>query len=539
MIGKNVVKAQWRNRFFVFCLVGLILLPIFLILYKIYWLNFSISSLIPATEYEVNVSIQIDGHGDDIRINTYLPANDHRQKIENEANNSGEFDLQIEQEGKNRLLTWRHTAVQGRQILQYRYHVRAKGVRYQIPNSLLIPDSYPNELQIYLKEEKGIQSNSPLIAAELKNIFPEKEKNIYFVVNAIHRHLQDNFKNRNFSGFTDALTALKLKEASCNGKGRLFVAMARKMNIPARLVGGLILKNGTKKTSHQWVELFINGFWVPFDTINDHFAELPENFLTLYYGDKVLFKHSANINFKYFFKTIKRFVPRSETQKALQESNWSIANLYNVFERIGISQNLLKIILMIPLGALVTVFFRNVVGLETFGTFLPALIAAAARETGLFWGLIGFVIIILSVSFLRRLMDWMQLLHSPKMAIMLTFVVLIMLFITLLGVEAGLFELAHMSLFPIAILAITAERFAIIEEEQGWWDVSKITTSTLFVISACYVVMDSLFLQTLILAYPETLLLVIALNLWLGRWVGMRIMELIRFRRLIFNKELS
>jgi hypothetical protein len=206
-----------------------------------------------------------------------------------------------------------------------------------------------------------------------------------------------------------------------------------------------------------------------------------------------------------------------------------------LFERVGISQNLLKILLMIPFGALVVVIARNVIGLETFGTFLPALIASAARETGLLWGLIGFIMILLTVSLLRRLLDWFQLLHSPKMAIMLTTVVIIMLLTTIVGVNAGLIELAHLTLFPIAIMAITAERFAIIEVEQGWKKAITITFTTMLVISASYAFMDSLFLQSMTLAFPELLFVIVALYLWLGKWTGMRVMEFFRFRKLIFG----
>jgi len=56
------------------------------------------------------------------------------------------------------------------------------------------------------------------------------------------------------------------------------------------------------------------------------------------------------------------------------------------------------------------------------------------------------------------------------------------------------------------------------------------------VIAGCYVIMDSLFLQSVTLAFPEVLMLVIALNLWLGKWIGLRFSEFIRFRHLIFKE---
>jgi hypothetical protein len=121
------------------------------------------------------------------------------------------------------------------------------------------------------------------------------------------------------------------------------------------------------------------------------------------------------------------------------------------------------------------------------------------------------------------------------MAIMLTVVVITMLLTTMVAVQTSYLDLAHVSLFPIAILAITAERFAIIQEEQGFLKALRISFFTAVVIMAAYAVMSSLFMQSLFIAFPELLFFLIALNLWLGKWVGMRLSELIRFRKLIFK----
>lgn len=509
--------------------------PFAIMAYKLYALNYPLASLIPVVSYTVDIAQQVDGHGDDISLQTYLPQSNDRQTISSEVNSSGVFAVSLQSDIDNRTAVWKSDEVHGSHIVRYTMDVQTRRVIYRIPATLEIPKSYPPEFRAYLVAEPGVQMDDPLIAETVNKILPAGNSSLLGVLTAIHRHLQDNFKNKNFSGYTDALTALKLGEASCNGKGRLFVAMARKLNIPARLVGGLILNPGTKRVSHQWVEVYVNGHWVPFDTINDHFAEIPANFLRLYTGDLVLFTHTANVNYQYRFRVTKRLVPRLGVKESVYSTGFNMFSLYGTFDRIGISQNLLKIILMIPLGALVTVIFRNVVGLETFGTFLPALIATAARETGLFWGLVGFVSIILISSVVRRGLDWLQLLHSPKMAVMLTTVVIVMLAMTSAGAHFGLFDLAHVSLFPIAILAITSERFSIIETEQGLRKASEITLTTIVVIAAAYAVMNSLFLQSLILAFPELLLVVVALNLWLGKWIGMRVVEIFRFRKLVFG----
>ena len=530
MITNNPTR---RRTVYILLTVLLMLLPLGAITYKLTALDYSLDSLFPAISYQVDINMQATGHGQDIQIKTYLPQSDVRQTISNEENSSPGFNYTLQTDAMNRLATWQADNAEGHYAIRSTFSVRARHFQYRIPRDLPLPTTPPEGMQEYLKQEPGIQVNDPMITGLLQKLFPMGTPTFYQAVFTIHRHLQDRFANRKFSGYTDALTALKLGEASCNGKSRLFVALARKLNIPARLVGGLIMASGSKRISHQWVELYINGYWVPFDTINDHFAEIPAHYLTLYYGDRVLFTHSSNINFKYQFNMRKQLVPKWEMRESLGDSAFNIFNVYTLFNKIGISQNLLKILLMIPVGALVVVIFRNIIGIETFGTFLPALIAAASRDTGLLWGIFGFIIIILTVSVLRKLLDWLQLLHSPKMAILLTSVVAMILAMTVTSVNLGMLELAHITLFPIAIMAITAERFAIIESEQGFGKAMKITLSTIIVIAAAYAVMDSLFLQSIILAFPETLLIIIALNLWLGRWIGMRVSEYARFHHLL------
>ncbi|WP_345976905.1 7TM domain-containing protein [Sulfurimonas sp. HSL3-7] len=518
-------------------LLLLVATTFFVMSYKLFFLDYRFADLIPTVGYDVEVNLQVSGHGDAISLSTYLPVSSTHQSISDERSAPDLFTTEIAVEGLNRIVSWKAPSVSGTHIIRYSYFVEPEHSIYLLEKGMPI-QKVPAYLQRYLEPEEGIQVNDPLIEETIHRLFGDKKPKTYEALRTIHDYLQNEFENRNFSGYTDALTALKLQEASCNGKSRLFVALTRRLGLPSRLVGGLILHQGSKKTSHQWVEVYVLGHWIPFDTVNNNFAEIPKNYLRLYYGDKVLFKHSPNVNFQYMFHVTKKLVPRKELKAAMYASPLNAFNLYKIFESIGISQNLLKIILMIPLGALVVVIFRNVIGLETFGTFLPALIATAARETGLWWGLLGFMFIILLAAGVRKVLDHMQLLHSPKMAIMLTIVVIAMLLMTIFAVQSSLFDLAHISLFPIAILAITAERFAIVHEEQGLVKALRISFFTLIVIIAAYVVMSSLFMQSLIIAFPELLLFLIVLNLWLGKWVGMRLSEFIRFRKLLFKERL-
>jgi hypothetical protein len=50
------------------------------------------------------------------------------------------------------------------------------------------------------------------------------------------------------------------------------------------------------------------------------------------------------------------------------------------------TQAVYGVLLMMPIGALVIVILRNLVGITTFGTFMPVLMALAFRETQLLGG---------------------------------------------------------------------------------------------------------------------------------------------------------
>ena len=140
---------------------------------------------------------------------------------------------------------------------------------------------------------------------------------------------------------------------------------------------------------------------------------------------------------------------------------------------------------------------------------------------------------VLSDPLARAAVQGLGLLHSPTLAILLAAVTLTMLGLSLLAERFELTKLTHISLFPIAVLALSAEKFYLTLSDEGIWPAAKGLLGTMLVIVACYAVMASLALRVLMIAFPEVLLLVVAANVYLGRWTGLRISEYWRFRRLL------
>jgi len=492
----------------------------------------SLADMRPQVEYLFQLQMSMDLSGQRASVRSYLPSSDDVQTIQVERVEHGAFSYEPIARDGNRVGVWTADGVSGHEIASYQAQVRIRQTDYRIPPGIGLPHSYPAEIARYLEASDQIQSDAPAIRS-LADSLTAPAGDVLSRTRAIYDFVLNEIQNSEYENTLDAVTTLKWGEAFCGGKSRLLAALFRAGNIPARMVGGVIMRSGSKRVSHAWVEAWINGVWVPFDPLNDHFAERPGNYLVLYRGDHALITRTSNSNFRYVFNTKKW---RTSPEEALTPESASIFNTYllwNLFREAHISLNLLRILLVLPIGVVVIVLFRNVVGIATFGTFMPALIAAAFRDTGLVWGTTLFFVVLIVGLTVRAFLERMQLLQTPRLAIVLTFVMFFMLVIAYAGVRGGVLEAARVSMFPIAILTVTVENAFVRMQDRGVVDTARILFGTLLVVWAAYLVMDNYFIQAIVFAFPELLLAILAVYLVVGRWVGLRFFELYRFRRLL------
>jgi len=317
-----------------------------------------------------------------------------------------------------------------------------------------------------------------------------------------------------------AAEVLDKNSASCNGKSRLFVAMCRSLDIPSRVVGGIILDNTKKKTSHLWTELNLNNEWIPFDQLNGHYASLPANYLEIYKGDEFLIRRSSDMQFDYFFTT---------SQIVDDGSLLAQFNMFYIAEKSGLSIDVLALLMLLPIGALFVGIFRNVIGLKTFGVFLPVLIAISFLSTGVVFGLLAFIGVIVLISLMHYpLMSW-GVLHVPKLVIMLIGVVFLLILLLFFGVKVEIASVGGLTFFPIVILTVSAEKYARIVVEEGLINATKILFQTLIVTLFCYMIIQSNLIFMLLMNYHELLLIMAVIELKLGKWIGIRISEYKRF----------
>ena len=90
-------------------------------------------------------------------------------------------------------------------------------------------------------------------------------------------------------------------------------------------------------------------------------------------------------------------------------------------------QRLVEFLLLLPVAALIVCVFRNVIGLTSFGTFAPALLGLAFRELHSLPGILVFVCIVLIGWLMRRVLNHYHLLQVPRIAFMLSLVVVVLI----------------------------------------------------------------------------------------------------------------
>lgn len=522
------------NKSFKITVAALILFAVISMGFKIEPIAKAYEDFLPKSVYEVTYHFYSKGKGKKVFIKTYSPQSTERQKISKLKQESDNMSFVIKDEEENKRAIWRAKDKSKFHAVKYSFIYRGKAIKYVIDDKLPIID-YTHKIQPkYLQEEEHIEVNHESIQLLAKNL-SYNVKDLKTLIQRFYNYVY-RMPSAPIRDLTSALTAFEQNKASCNGKARLFVALCRAKGIPARLKGGIILEETRKRTSHLWTEVFIGDKWVPFDVLNGHFAYLPSLYLELYTGDHFLITHTPNILFDYTYEMKKaNHIPLINITANDEIMNHPIS-LLKLSESGLMPKNVLYFLLLLPLGGLLIALFKNVIGLKTFGVFLPVLIAYTFTSTGFITGIILFLFITGLVALISVPFGRWGLLYTPKMVAILTFAVLAIFSLINFGLAYDIDWLKSLSFFPIIITAIMSERFARAIEEDGHQAAISTMIQTLVATSICYLVFASVAIQTVLLIFPELILIIIAITLMLGKWIGLRLTEYSRFSYVLLKR---
>ncbi|KYC39163.1 hypothetical protein WA1_34575 [Scytonema hofmannii PCC 7110] len=360
------------------------------------------------------------------------------------------------------------------------------------------------EINSLLKEAKS-RSSDPFTLA--KQIYQLALRQDDIRVQAIRRNLRKEDS-------TSQLAAFLLNQAK----------------VPARVGNGIFLRSDEVYSTDfiKWLEIQEGDRWLAYDPIDRSFKE-QDRYLNWWYGSgRVLqAKGASNVDLEV---VVQPNTDNGLTRAVLRGRRVTNPFLEYSFLRLPLAtQRVLQVLVLIPIGALIISILHQMVGLQTFGTFTPILISLAFRQTGIFVGIPLFVFVVIIGLLFRGYLNRLQLLIVPRLAAILTATVLL---IGLLAVVMESLDLSlglSVSLFPIVILAMTIERASMMWEENGATETIIAGLGTVLAAVIGYFCMINDYVEHWAFVFPELLLLVLGLNILVGRYNGYKLIEYFRF----------
>ncbi|NOH62907.1 inactive transglutaminase family protein [Vibrio sp. RE88] len=300
--------------------------------------------------------------------------------------------------------------------------------------------------------------------------------------------------------------------------------------IPSKVVGVIELEDGRRRqTIQQMNQVWDGKEWILFNPQNAN-QVIAENILVWDESNVSLLDIIGGQNSQVHFSMIAQEVsPKQATLDKVEADgllNFSIHSL--PLEE----QAMFKTIMLIPIGALIVVFLRVIIGLKTSGTFMPVLIAVAFVQTQLVTGIVGFLLIVGTGLVIRSYLSRLNLLLVARISAVIITVIMIISVFTVVAFKIGLTEGLSITFFPMIILSWTIERMSILWEEEGAKEVMLQGGGSLATAVLVYLAMTSTYIQHLTFNFIGLQLIVLAGILLLGTYTGYRLTELRRFKPL-------
>lgn len=502
-----------RDRY-VYALAGLLtLIGLALFIYKWQVLGFPLVENEETPVWTIESAIRFDPGPGSIKVNLLIPTLTPGFRVLNENPVSRGYGFSLNYGSSGREAQWAVRRADGTQRLYYRLSVYEDETAEEsdttppFPPAPVINEPFRTAVDVLVSDVREHSADTASFTAELL------------------QRVNDTSPDPNVELlFADAGSRTEFVETLT-----MVLAAAR---IPARMVHGFELGGRQRSVEPQvLLEVHDGDRWRYFGPTTG-VENLPDRFFIWWRGNEPLISVEGGSSVEVDFA-----IQENHLDAIAIARNYAIESGSRLFEFSLYSlpiqtQAVYAVLLMIPIGALIMVVMRNFIGIDTFGTFMPVLIALAFRETKLIWGVILFTLLVALGLSIRFLLERLRLLLVPRLSAVLIVVVLLMLLISLFGHRLGMETGLSVALFPMVIIAMTIERMSVIWEERGAPDALRAAFGSLVVAVLAYVGMGLDWLEHAVFTFPELLLVVLALVLLAGRYTGYRLLEIRRFRAL-------
>ncbi len=296
------------------------------------------------------------------------------------------------------------------------------------------------------------------------------------------------------------------------GVNRALVALLRTAHIPARIITGVDLFSDSKKQPVYWTEVYYDQRWFSLNPSLGFFMMLPAQYIPLVKGKSdILGIHGMQI------KSIDLDVTASHVSPSLLTTESKhLSGILNLNRLSPDDRENLGILLLMPLGILITEILRQIVGVRTYGTFTPTLLALAVVHVDLKLAMIIFLIVTIIGISIRSLLPLLHLKRTPLLSVVFTLVVLSMAFIIsflhYLDPEID----SVVVLLPVVILTMLIDRiYAVMDQRKFHTAMLRLFWTITAALFSLFVLLQSDLGQVLV-SYPELHALTLAIIILIG-----------------------
>ena len=482
--------------------------------YKVAFLGLPISPNQQTKTWTVQAKVNFKGNGGPAIVDFTVPKITPGFSVLDEDFISSKYGLALQEQRESRVAQWAVRRARGEQLLYYRLFVApsTKQVAWQEKPDFPFP---PDFEEPYASAIRAIIDDVRKESADVATYTRE-----------LLQQLNAEQPNENVALVRSDINAGKAWTLT-------IIDILKGVRIPGRVLWGIPLTEATNDVKlRQLLQVHNGDRWLTFDPYSG--AEgIPNNFLAWKTGNDPLIELTGGDRAEVRFSVTSSYRDLIEvTRLGAEPLDSALLSMSPIALPVP-NQNVYRLLLMLPIGALVVVIFRTFIGVQTFGTFMPILMALAFRETQLFWGLLSFSAIVMIGLFIRFYLERLMLLLVPRLTAILIIVLILMLMLSLISNQMGAERVLSVALFPMVILAMTIERMSITWEEHGAREALYQGSGSLLVASIGYLLMSSEQLTYVMFVFPEMLLVLLGLSLWMGRYTGYRLTELHRFRSLV------
>ena len=484
--------------------------------YKWQVLRFPVEPVAQTEVWEIQARVEYQGRGGPNKVTLQLPSEPPGYAILDENFVARGYGITVEKTKSGREVQWAIRRASGTQALYYRATVFRDDHAAPpdppppgTPKPEVVEEPYATARQTLLESVREVTVDSATFAAEL-------------------------VRRLNAATPVEEVELLVKDARGAEARAQLARRLLADRRITARVLHGLPL---TESRANASIEPYLQVYDTDakaWHTINARTGSIgwPEQMFVWTTSQKPLLAVDRNRRHALEFAVQRSLAGALETAKQRLEAKDRDLVAYSLLDLPLHVQGVYRILLMVPLGAFIMLILRNIIGIKTFGTFMPVLIALAFRETQLVAGILLFTLVVSMGLLVRFYLERLRLLLVPRLTAVLILVVLLMALVSVvsnkLGVEIGL----SVALFPMIIMTMTIERMSVAWDERGPAHAIREGVGSLVIASLAYLVMTWERVEHLVFVFPELLLVLFALTLMIGRYSGYRLTELFRFRAL-------